>query len=367
MANNIRPVSPEQLALLAQYGRDGDTMLAHINPEEAEMLKRMGGRGTINPKTGLLEYAFRDGGGQYYMDMDGGGGGMLEDTYDFGGDFGGGFGNDCGGPSWQDQNVYTPPTSPPVLPPPPPPEYNDFVETMPTLPGPGYDDFVETMPTLPTPIEVEQQPYVPNFGNVGIPDHLPYVDPASSYGPVPGSSVGGDPAGPNYNNTYMPGSGFTGGSLPDGSNDFTSGNIGDTTGLDTGPVIPDPGYNEANAAYELAQQQAAQQAAYEAEIQRQWEAQQTAAAQAEATRQAELAAQQEAQRQAEIAAQQEAQIKQANSFLSMFKREGTTIKALAAQYNVKSGRFQNVRQLISDIVMVGFSEGAAKRIVASSL
>lgn len=61
------------------------------------------------------------------------------------------------------------------------------------------------------------------------------------------------------------------------------------------------------------------------------------------------------------------QIKQANSFLSMFKREGTTIKALAAQYNVKNGRFQNVSRLIKDIVMVGFSEGAAKRIVASSL
>lgn len=61
------------------------------------------------------------------------------------------------------------------------------------------------------------------------------------------------------------------------------------------------------------------------------------------------------------------QIKQANSFLSMFKREGTTIKALAAQYNVKNGKFQNVSRLIKDIVMVGFSEGAAKRIVASSL
>ena len=61
------------------------------------------------------------------------------------------------------------------------------------------------------------------------------------------------------------------------------------------------------------------------------------------------------------------QIKQANAFLSMFKREGTTIKALAAQYNVKRGKFVNVSRLISDIVMVGFSEGAAKRIVASSL
>ena len=61
------------------------------------------------------------------------------------------------------------------------------------------------------------------------------------------------------------------------------------------------------------------------------------------------------------------QIKQANSFLSMFKREGTTIKALAAQYNVKGGKFVNVAGLMSDIVMVGFTKEAAKRIVASSL
>jgi hypothetical protein len=61
------------------------------------------------------------------------------------------------------------------------------------------------------------------------------------------------------------------------------------------------------------------------------------------------------------------QIKQANTFLSMFKREGTTIKALAAQYNVKNGKFQNVSRLINDIVMVGFSKEAAKKIVASSL
>jgi hypothetical protein len=51
----------------------------------------------------------------------------------------------------------------------------------------------------------------------------------------------------------------------------------------------------------------------------------------------------------------------------MFKRESTTIKALAAQYNVKNGKFQNVSRLINDIVMVGFTREAAKRIVASSL
>lgn len=37
-------------------GRNGDTILAHINPIEAIMLKKAGGSGTINPKTGLPEF-----------------------------------------------------------------------------------------------------------------------------------------------------------------------------------------------------------------------------------------------------------------------------------------------------------------------
>lgn len=41
---------------LAKYGRHGDTMLAHITPEEAKLLKDLGGSGTINPYTGLPEY-----------------------------------------------------------------------------------------------------------------------------------------------------------------------------------------------------------------------------------------------------------------------------------------------------------------------
>jgi hypothetical protein len=41
---------------LQSAGRGGDTQLAHINDREAEMLKRMGGAGTINPNTGLREY-----------------------------------------------------------------------------------------------------------------------------------------------------------------------------------------------------------------------------------------------------------------------------------------------------------------------
>lgn len=41
---------------LAKMGRGGDTMLAHITPQEAEILRLMGGAGTINPYTGLPEY-----------------------------------------------------------------------------------------------------------------------------------------------------------------------------------------------------------------------------------------------------------------------------------------------------------------------
>ena len=41
---------------LASRGRMGDTMLAHISPEEAALLKARGGAGTLNPDTGLPQY-----------------------------------------------------------------------------------------------------------------------------------------------------------------------------------------------------------------------------------------------------------------------------------------------------------------------
>lgn len=41
---------------LRSKGRGGDTILAHINPHEAAMLKMMGGAGTKNPHTGLPEF-----------------------------------------------------------------------------------------------------------------------------------------------------------------------------------------------------------------------------------------------------------------------------------------------------------------------
>jgi hypothetical protein len=42
--------------LLRSKGRGKDTMLAHITPKEAALLKRRGGSGSINPETGLPEF-----------------------------------------------------------------------------------------------------------------------------------------------------------------------------------------------------------------------------------------------------------------------------------------------------------------------
>jgi hypothetical protein len=68
--------------MMQQQGRGGDTVLAHITPDEARMLKRRGGAGTRNPVTGLLEF----------YDADSGQGGDPS-----GGDSGGGGGGDSGG------------------------------------------------------------------------------------------------------------------------------------------------------------------------------------------------------------------------------------------------------------------------------
>ena len=50
----------EAVRMVASQGRNGDTMLAHINAKEARMLKSMGGSGTINPATGLHEYGWKN-------------------------------------------------------------------------------------------------------------------------------------------------------------------------------------------------------------------------------------------------------------------------------------------------------------------
>jgi len=53
MGGDLRKIAK----LLQGKGRNGDTILAHINPDEAALLRDYGGSGTINPDTGLLEFA----------------------------------------------------------------------------------------------------------------------------------------------------------------------------------------------------------------------------------------------------------------------------------------------------------------------
>ena len=48
------------LAHVKSLGQGKDTVLAHINPREVNILKQYGGKGNINSKTGLLQ--FDDGG-----------------------------------------------------------------------------------------------------------------------------------------------------------------------------------------------------------------------------------------------------------------------------------------------------------------
>ena len=47
---------PALAQMIRDKGRGRDTVLAHITPQEAALLKRRGGRGSINPDTGLPEF-----------------------------------------------------------------------------------------------------------------------------------------------------------------------------------------------------------------------------------------------------------------------------------------------------------------------
>jgi len=53
MGGDLRKIA----RLLQDKGRNGDTILAHINPREAALLREQGGAGTINPETGLPEFS----------------------------------------------------------------------------------------------------------------------------------------------------------------------------------------------------------------------------------------------------------------------------------------------------------------------
>jgi hypothetical protein len=78
---------------LQRMGRGNDTILAHITPREAAMLKARGGSGTRNPQTGLLEF---------------------EDSYDFGGYDVGGYDPGAGDAGFYDyygNYDYSPPVT----------------------------------------------------------------------------------------------------------------------------------------------------------------------------------------------------------------------------------------------------------------
>jgi len=72
LRSDFTAVVPLEIAAEAvrRAGRGRDTILAHITPREAEMLKRRGGSGTINPQTGLLEFENYD--DPYNYDVSGG-------------------------------------------------------------------------------------------------------------------------------------------------------------------------------------------------------------------------------------------------------------------------------------------------------
>lgn len=56
LENNNPDAIKRAAEALDDYGRNGDTLVAHISPSEAALLKALGGSGTVNPHTGLLEF-----------------------------------------------------------------------------------------------------------------------------------------------------------------------------------------------------------------------------------------------------------------------------------------------------------------------
>jgi len=56
LTSSLKTDLPALAELLRSKGRGKDSVLAHITPKEAALLKRRGGRGSINPATGLPEF-----------------------------------------------------------------------------------------------------------------------------------------------------------------------------------------------------------------------------------------------------------------------------------------------------------------------
>ncbi len=68
---------PSLAEMIRQQGNGEDTILAHINPLEAMMLKSMGGSGTINKKTGLPQFGLFSNPKKWLKSVAGGGLGVV--------------------------------------------------------------------------------------------------------------------------------------------------------------------------------------------------------------------------------------------------------------------------------------------------
>ena len=62
---------------IRKKGNGEDTILAHINPIEARLLKSIGGSGTINPNTGLPQFGLFNNPGKWFKSVAGGGLGAV--------------------------------------------------------------------------------------------------------------------------------------------------------------------------------------------------------------------------------------------------------------------------------------------------
>jgi hypothetical protein len=65
MGGDLRKIA----RLLQDKGRNGDTILAHITPREAALLREQGGAGDINPETGLPEFYDEEPGFEAYQPL----------------------------------------------------------------------------------------------------------------------------------------------------------------------------------------------------------------------------------------------------------------------------------------------------------
>ena len=103
----------EMAALLQGMGRGGDTILAHINPQEAMLLDAVTDGGSINPVTGMPEFMIGDEFGQEMDDFDDQGDAFADEhamsmspSVDMGAQLGG-FSEDHFSPSPRTQGVRT--------------------------------------------------------------------------------------------------------------------------------------------------------------------------------------------------------------------------------------------------------------------